>query len=559
VSHPDDKTKAFEERAMTRMTGGRALVEMLRRHQVDTIFALPGVQNDALFVAFYDAGDALRVIHTRHEQGAAYMAFGYARASGKVGTYAVVPGPGLLNTTAALSTAYATNAPVLCISGEVPSDLIGRGFGLLHEIPDQLGILRTLTKWATRIDHPTETGKLVNEAFRQLRDGRPRPVGLEMPLDVMALETEVALPAAGEPPAVTMPDLERIDKAAALLAEAEKPLLFAGGGAVTAAAEVLAVAEMLEAPVVSFTGGKGVVSDRHYLAQSALAGHELWREADVVLAVGTRLHQPQVRWGVDADLKLIRIDIDPTEITRILKPTLGIVADAKPALAALLGALERRRPRRQSRKEELEGLKARTLAKLAEKLGPQCEYLQAIRAELPEEGIYVEDLTQVGYVGRVAFPVYYPRTYIHSGYQGTLGFGFATALGAKAGRPDLPVVSVSGDGGFMYNVQELSTAVKHGIDIVAIVFADGAYGNVRRMQKEDYGNRLIGVDLHNPNFPKMAESFGVAGVRTTTPDGLRRELAAALKRRGTTLIEVSVGEMPDPWAHLVLPRIRGGR
>jgi acetolactate synthase-1/2/3 large subunit len=378
-----------------------------------------------------------------------------------------------------------------------------------------------------------------------------------MPLDVMALEIEVALLEAESPRGVTMPDPQLIDKAAALLNEAKKPLLFVGGGAIGAAEEVLAIAEMLQAPVVSYTGGKGIVSDRHYLAQSAAAGHELWRDADVVLAIGTRLHQPQVRWGVDADLKLIRIDIDPTEITRILKPALGIVGDAQASLAALYHAIERRAPKRPSRKDELETLKSRTLARLADVLGPQCEYLQAIRAELPDDGIYVEDLTQVGYVGRVAFPIYNPRTYIHSGYQGTLGSGFATALGAKVGRPDLPVVSVSGDGGFMYNVQELATAVKHGIDIVAIVFADGAYGNVRRMQKVDYGNRLIGVDLHNPHFPKMAESFGVAGVRTTTPDGLRRELAAALKRRGTTLIEVAVGEMPDPWRHLVLPRVRG--
>src|SRR5213076_624120 len=220
---------------MARMTGGGALVEMLRRHGVDTLFALPGVQNDALFVALYDSGEAMRVIHPRHEQGAAYMAFGYARASGKVGAYAVVPGPGVLNTTAALATAYATNAPVLCISGQIPSNLIGRGFGLLHEVPDQLAILKGLTKWAARIDHPAETGKLVNEAFRQLRDGRPRPVALEMPLDVMALETDLALPAAGEPPAATMPDPELIDKAAALLAAAKKPLLFVGGGAVAAA------------------------------------------------------------------------------------------------------------------------------------------------------------------------------------------------------------------------------------------------------------------------------------------------------------------------------------
>src|ERR1700732_2369366 len=298
--------------AMARMTGGGALVEMLRRNGVDTIFALPGVQNDALFVAFYDAGEALRVIHTRHEQGAAYMAYGYARSSGKVGAYDVVPGPGLLNTTAALATAYATNTPVLCISGQIPCDLIGRGFGLLHEIPDQLGILRTLTKWAARISHPTQAGQLANEAFRQLRDGRPRPVALEMPLDVMALETEITLPdpepALPPPP----PDGEHIDKAAALLAGAKKPLLFVGGGAIGAAEEVLAIAEVLEAPVVSYTGGKGIVSDRHYLAQSALARHELWREADVVLAVGTRIHQPQVRWGIDVDLQLLRLDMHPT-------------------------------------------------------------------------------------------------------------------------------------------------------------------------------------------------------------------------------------------------------
>ena len=542
---------------MTRMTGGGALVEMLRRHEVDTLFALPGVQNDALFVALYDAGDAIRVIHPRHEQAAAYMAFGYARASGRPGAYAVVPGPGLLNTTAALATAYATNAPVLCISGQIPSDLIGRGVGLLHEIPDQLAILKGLTKWAARISHPTETGKLVNEAFRQMADGRPRPAALEMPLDIMALETEVNLPEPEAPPGSPAPDPDLIDKAAALLAGAKQPLIYVGSGAAEAGAELLAVAEKLQAPVTTYTGGKGIVSDRHYLAQNLLAGHELWRTADVVLAVGTRFNQPQTRWGLDSGIKVIRIDLDPVEITRVAKPAIGIVADAKAALAALDAALPDKA--RESRKDELEALKAKAQAQLEATLGPQCEYLAAIRAELPDDGIYVEELTQVGYVGRLAFPVYRPRTYIHSGYQGTLGYGYATALGAKVARPDLPVVSVSGDGGFMYNVQELSTAAKHGIDVVAIVFADGAYGNVRRMQKQDYGNRLIAVDLQNPNFPKMAESYGIAGVRATSPDELRRELAAALKRRGPSLIEVPVGEMPDPWPTLVMGRIRGVR
>jgi acetolactate synthase I/II/III large subunit len=544
--------------AMTRMTGGGALVEMLRRHGVDTLFALPGVQNDALFVALYDAGEAIRVIHTRHEQAAAYMAFGYARASGKPGAFAVVPGPGLLNTTAALATAYATNAAVLCISGQIPSDLIGRGFGLLHEIPDQLAILKGLTKWAARINHPSEAGKLVNEAFRQLSDGRPRPVALEMPLDVMAREYAVNLPPPEAAPAPSEPDPDLIAQAAKALSEATAPLIYVGSGAMAAGAEILALAERLQAPVVTYTGGKGVVSDRHYLAQNLLAGHELWKSADVVLAIGTRLNQPQTRWGTDANLTLIRVDIDPVEITRIVRPAIGIVADAKDAAATLLAAVAGG-PARAARKAELEALKAKTAATIAERLGPQCEYLAALRDELPDDGIYVEDLTQVGYVGRLAFPVYRPRTYIHSGYQGTLGAGYATALGAKVAKPDVPVVSVSGDGGFMYNVQELSTAALFGIDAVAVVFADGAYGNVRRIQKQDYGNKLIATELQNPNFPKMAESYGIAGVKTTSPDGLRKELNAAFKRRGPSLIEVAVGEMPDPWPTLIMNRARGSR
>ncbi|TMJ56282.1 MAG: hypothetical protein E6G81_14055, partial [Alphaproteobacteria bacterium] len=293
---------------MARMTGGGALVEMLRRHGVDTLFALPGVQNDALFVALYDAGEGLRVIHPRHEQAAAYMAFGYARASGKTGAYAVVPGPGVLNTTAALATAYATNAPVLCISGQIPSNLIGRGFGLLHEVPDQLAILRGLTKWAERIDHPSETGKRVNEAFRQMADGRPRPVALEMPLDIMALETEVTLPDPDPALPAPPPDEELIAQAAKLLSAAKQPLIYVGSGAMDAGAEVLGLAERLQAPVTTYTGGKGILSDRHYLAQNLLAGHQLWRNADVVLAVGTRFNQPQTRWGLDGDIKVIRID-----------------------------------------------------------------------------------------------------------------------------------------------------------------------------------------------------------------------------------------------------------
>src|SRR6266513_136779 len=234
---------------MARMTGGGALVEMLRRHGVDTLFALPGVQNDALFVALYDSGEAMRVIHPRHEQAAAYMALGYARASGKPGAYAVVPGPGVLNTTAALATAYATNAPVLCISGQIPSNLIGRGFGLLHEAPGRAARLRVpAPAWRAAF-----RARLAG-ACRQLADGSPRPVALEMPLDIMALETEVALPDPEPPLPMPAPDEELIAQAAKLLAAAKQPLIYVGSGAMDAGAEVLALAEKRQAPVTTYTG-----------------------------------------------------------------------------------------------------------------------------------------------------------------------------------------------------------------------------------------------------------------------------------------------------------------
>ncbi len=541
---------------MARMTGGAALVEMLRRHGVDTLFALPGVQNDALFAALYDAGGAVRVIHPRHEQAAAYMAYGFARASGRVGAFAVVPGPGLLNATAALATAYATGTPVLCLSGQIPSHMIGRGYGMLHEVPDQLAILRGLTKWAARIEHPTAAGRLMNEAFGELMGGRQRPVGIEAPLDVLALECELALPDAASAWTAPEPDPALVEKAAALLGEAQRPLIFVGGGATDAGEALLAVAEALQAPVVANCAGRGIVDDRHWLAHTTLSGYALWREADAVLAVGTRLQHPQQLWGLDDALKIVRIDIDPAEMARFARPAVGIVADAKPALAALHDALLKQNRKRASRHDELAALKAAMAAECA-RLSPQVEYLAAIRAELPEDGIFVDELTQVGYVARLAYPAYRPRTFINSGYQGTLGYGFPTALGAKVAKPELPVVSISGDGGFLYNAQELASAVLHGIDIVTIVFVDGAFGNVRRIQKEDYGNRLIAVELHNPRFDRMAETFGVAGVRATSPASLRNELHAALKRGGPTLIEVPVGEMPDPWGLIYRARLRG--
>ena len=540
---------------MPRMTGGQAVVESLRRHGVSTLFALPGVQNDALFNALYDAGPAIRVIHTRHEQGAAYMAYGYAKSTGKVGAYAVVPGPGVLNTTAALATAYAANARVLCITGQINSNMIGRGWGMLHEIPEQLKVLRGLTKWAARIEKPEQAPAMLDEAFHQLHTGRPRPVALEIPPDVLAAESEVTLTEPRPPAEPEPPDREAVEQAARMLGQAARPLIMIGSGAEDAGDVLLALAEALQAPVVSVTSGRGVVSDRHYLGLHGPGGHRLWAEADVVLAVGTRLQRPLTAWGVDDRLTLIRIDIDPEEVSRIHAPTLGIVADARVALAALLAALPAYNRKRASREAELSALKEEFDEGFAQ-VQPQYDYVRAVRDALPEDGLFVDEMTQVGYAARYAFPVYHPRSFITSSYQGTLGYGFAAALGVKVAHPDKAVVSVNGDGGFMYNVQELASAVLHEINLVAVVFNDNAYGNVLRMQKQLYGGRVIGSRLHNPDFVRLAESFGAVGVRAESPAALRRALADALTRPKPTLIEVPVGEMMEPRRFTNLPRVR---
>ncbi len=540
---------------MPMMTGAESLVRSLLAHGLESIYCLPGVQNDFFFNAIFDAGGKPRAVHTRHEQGAAYMALGAALVTGKPAAYSVVPGPGLLNTTAALSSAYATNARVLCLTGQIPSRAIDRGWGQLHEIPDQLGIIRHLTKWADRIATPAEAGPKTAVAFQQLASGRPRPIGLEIPPDILAAKADLS-PTEPLPPAPLPPlDGTALEQAIALLDKAERPLIFVGSGALDASAEVRAIAEHLQAPVISYRMGRGVLDDRHLLSHNITAGHKLWRDCDVVLGIGTRLHMGQLTWGVDDKLKIIRIDVDAEEASRIRKPDVALIGDARSTLAQLLTEL-RRKPPHASRAEEMRTLKAE-IGRTLSILEPQLSYIAAIRQVLPENGVVVDDLTQMNYVSRLALPVYRPRTYLNSGYQGTLGSGFATALGAQDANHDVPVVSVCGDGGFLFTATELATAVRHRIPLVTIVFNDNAYGNVRRMQEDRYGNRVIASDLTNPDFPRMAESCGITGLRARTPEELRSALERTLAARAPALIEVPCGPMPDPFKFIEMPKVRG--
>jgi acetolactate synthase-1/2/3 large subunit len=384
--------------------------------------------------------------------------------------------------------------------------------------------------------------------------GRVEPVALECAIDTWGETAELSLtpPIAIEAPCA---DPDTIVAAANLLSKAQRPLIVVGGGALDAGPEVQAIAEMLHAPVSSFRRGRGVIPTDHPLAVSFTEGHGLWKTADAVLAIGTRLYWQQSNWGVDDNLAVIRLDIDPDEIARFRRPACGLLGDAAVTLRALIAEL-RRQQRSWAPNPELPAVRAAFSARLA-RHEPPMGFLRAIRAALPANGIYVENVTQVGFASRLALPVHEPRLFLSPGYQDTLGWGYGAALGAQAAAPNRRVVLATGDGGFMFQAAELATAMHHKLPVVVVVFDDGAFGNVRRIQAQQYGNRLIASDLTNPDFVKFAESFGMAAFRTTTPDGLEAALRKAFALNAPALIHVPVGEMPSPWDMILLPRVRG--
>ena len=530
--------------AATPMTGGEALVRSLYQEGVRVVFGLPGVQLYGVMAALRDE-PRIRFVNTRHEQATSFMADGYARAGGSFGTALVVPGPGLLNAMSGLSTAYSASSPVLMLSGQIPRDSIGRDIGLLHEVNDQQECIRPVTKWRRRVLQVADVPAAVREAVIQLRSGRPRPVEIEMPPETMEDEGLVEL----LPPVEVRPQVPSgrdLDRAVEALLAARRPLIYAGGGVhLSGAHEALGqVAEHLQAGVAQSAEGKGAVSDHNSLSlgaalwrESALRAHV--QEADVVLAVGSRLAQVTFKPGT----RIVQIDADEQEIGRNHKDTLGLVGDARATLEALLERLRAAAAPRTSRKAEHEALRARTAAENT--MEPNASIIKSLRAGAPENTILVAGMTQIGYYSRPFWPVYEPRTYLSSSYSGNLGYAYPVALGAKVARPDRPVVSVSGDGGFLFNAQELSTAARHRINVVAVVFNDSSYGNVARDLDESWGGQY-GAELQNPDFMKLADAFGVAGLRAKAPTEVGRLVREAIELDRPALVEVPVGRMNRP-------------
>jgi acetolactate synthase I/II/III large subunit len=533
-----------EEDSVMRMTGGEALAKQLHREGVRVVFGLPGVQLYGAMAALREEKD-IRFILTRHEQATTYMADGYARAGGGVGVALVVPGPGVLNAGAGLSTAYSCSSPVFLVAGQVPKRYLGKDVGVLHEINEQLDVVKPITKWRKRVLEVSEIPGAVQEAFRQLKTGRPRPVHLEIPPDTLEDEGEAELLPSLTVARTAAPDAD-IERATRVLLDATRPIIYAGGGVhASGAHEVLtAVAEYLQAGVVQSAEGKGAVSDHSDLA----LGAALWpknplREyldaADTILVVGSRCAVA----AFQPNQKIVQLDVDGEEIGRNHPVVVGLVGDAKLTLERLLERLRTDAPPRPSRKREREQLRDALTAMDTQE--PNHSILAALRAGTPEDAIVIAGMTQIGYYSRPFWPVYRPRTYLTSSYSGNLGFEVPTALGVKVARPERSVVCVTGDGGFMYNSQELSTAAREKINVVIVLFNDEAYGNVARDLDESWGGSH-GAAVTNPDFLKLADAYGVVGMRAVKPTDVGDLVRKAVTLDRPVLIEVRVGRMARP-------------
>jgi acetolactate synthase I/II/III large subunit len=536
------------------MSGGEAIIRSVQANGIDTVFGIPGAQVYPMFDALQRL--AMRTIFPRHEQAAAYMAMGAANSTGKPACFAVVPGPGILNTTAALCTAMGTCSPVLGLTGQVPSSFLGRGRGHLHELRDQAGTLRSLIKDAYFIEDAAQSSNVINRAFQTMTSGRQGPVTVEMCWDTMAAPTQNVV----TQPGITNPtrpviDGDALDRAVDALLEAKRPLIMCGKGAQHASKEVLRLAELLGAPVTAFRSGRGVVAEDHPLGISSVAARELYDDADLIVGLGSRMEMIYTRWpgpgrftprqpGATA---LIRVDIDPDEMDRFA-PDIAVVVDVADFCAAATQALEGRASPNKAWVEKIATAK-QTAAAAIIKIQPQVDFLRVIREVLPRDGFMVPELSQMGFASYFAFPVYEPRTYVTEGFQGTLGYGFPTSLGVKVANPTKAVVSVTGDGGFLFGLQELATAAAHNIGAVTVLFNNNSYANVRRDQLVGYEGRFAGADLQNPDFMKLADSFGVAGRRVATPEALRTQLGAAIDADEPCLIEVETptGSETNPW------------
>jgi thiamine pyrophosphate-dependent acetolactate synthase large subunit-like protein len=532
-------------------TGGEWVVAALEAEGVRHVFGIPGVHN----LGIYDAllrQDRITHILARHEQGAGFMADGYARASGRPGVVVVTTGPGATNALTPLVEAHASSQPVLLVMSDVPKALVGREMGALHEVPNQIECFRPVSRWADALQHGAEIPGAVQGAFHLFRTGRPGPVALSIPTDLLTAPVAARLTPAGEgrrPPC----DVGLVEEAARYLARARRPLLVAGGGVIAAdaTAELAALARRLGAPVITSVMGRGAIPEPDPLWLGVLPNQRATKDAlesaDVILAVGCRLTHRSTRGllldlALRPDQTLVQIDLDPRAIGRIHVPALGIVGDARDGLAGILAAVPAAAPTAEWDWTVLAQARAARSPRYTAVIDG---LLRALREALPADGIVVADQTGLNYWMEWHLPVLAPRTFLYPIGSATLGYGVPAAIGAKIAHPDRPVIAVVGDGGLLFTAQELATATKYRLPIVFVVMNDQDYGAIRYLQARLFG-RTGEHALGGPDVLALARAFGLEAYQAPDAGALRSALDKALSQSGPVLVEVPLAVEP-PW------------
>ena len=528
-------------------TAATAAIAQIEACGATTVFGIPGVHTLALYDALHDS--SLTHILARHEQGAGFMADGYARATGRPAVALVITGPGVTNIATPIGEAYTDSSPVFVLSSNVESAHLDAMRGNLHDLKDQRAVMQAVTKWNDRALSASEVPRLIAEGWRHMMTGRRLPVHLEVPLDVLdqPIDAHSVAPVDVEIPE---PDLSSdVQAAADLLSQAKRPMIYAGGGATSSGAgeQIARIAEALGAPIVTSFQGKGSVptSHPHNLGSLWTQGNavdDLAKQADALLVIGSRLGvQATERFNFPIPENLVRIDIDGEEMTRNATPAISILADALRASSLLLDALASAEPASEWTTEHFE--EARGAARATSFGAERYAYLEAIRQSMPDEGVIAWDMTMMSYVATYLFPVERPRTFLFPTGYGTLGFALPAAIGAKVGVGETPVAAVVGDGGFQFTMQELATAIQFRLGIPIIVFNDSTYSAVKDEQHRSRNGRYAAVDLVNPDYVKLAEAYDTPGVRANSPEELRVAINEALTRDLPTIIDVPI----DPW------------
>jgi thiamine pyrophosphate-dependent acetolactate synthase large subunit-like protein len=536
-------------------TGAQLLVDALKANGVDTIFGVPGIHNLAIYDALVDE-PAIRVVTTRDERGAGHMADGHARATGRPGVCLTVPGPGVTNALTAIGEAYADSSPVLLLASQLPSGTASVDREDFHQLRNSEAVLASVTQWGVRPTRAEEIGGAVEEAFRRFETCRPRPCYLDLPMDLLSAKVDPQILAHHGGRNRRAPDvlpLSDVRRAAEALTRASRPLLFVGGGAWKAAAPVRELVERLSIPVVMTNSGKGVVPEDHPLSlgdgwMAHQLGKEALEQADFILAIGVRFGPLTTSWWTrQIGGTLVHIDIDPNEIGKHVPASIGIVADAKQVAEALV--LEFRERDAGARRPWLDvvAVRERRRAAVRARAPEAVATLEGLRRVLPDESLVFNDINGIACWGAGAFICRRPRTFHYPIGFGCLGFALPAAIGAKLARPDVPVVALCGDGGFLFSGHELATAVLERVPVVAVVFNDNGYGTIKEDQNYRYPARSIGGDLRSPDFVRYAEAFGARGCRVDSVQKVPGAVAAALEHTGPTLIEAPCPQALPPW------------